>query len=226
MKLTISQKLSFAFGILLVAILINVVITVINTSSNVRKNEEITENFLPSEKYITELTNQIVNSKMLIKNWVFIDKKSDTPDKLKLKTLQEQDFPNLKRKLDDISKNWTDKEQQDYNKVITAINDTLFVKYKYIMSQLKDFASYDDALITFEIIPTVEEGGEIMIMADRIKKNLDDLTKVHQQKAEEERQKMASSFKSFRLFVIVMGLILIVLVVVLTFTTVISIVNP
>jgi len=85
MKLTISQKLSLSFGILLVAIVINVIITIVNTSSNARKNKEITEVFLPSEKYLTELNNQILSSKMLIKNWVFIDKKSDTPDKIKLK---------------------------------------------------------------------------------------------------------------------------------------------
>lgn len=226
MKLTISQKLSLSFGILLVAILINVIITVINTSSNVRKNREISENFLPSEKYITELTNQIVNSKMLIKNWVFIDKKSDTPDKIKLKNLQDQDFPNLKKNLDDISANWPKEEQDEYKKLISAINDTLFVKHKYIMSQLKDFASYDDALITFEIIPTVEEGGEIMVMTDRILNNLQVLSAKQQKKAEEERAKMASSFTGFRAFVIVMGLILIVLVIVVTITTTVSIVKP
>jgi len=226
MKLTISQKLSLSFGILLVAIVTNVIITVVNTSSNASKNKEITENYLPSEKYLTELNNQIVNSKMLIKNWVFIDKKSDTPDKIKLKSLQENEFPALKRNLDEISGKWEEQEQIDYKKIMSAINDTLFVKHKYIMAQLKDFASYDDALITFEIIPTVEEGGDIMVMTDRILSNLKALTLTQSNKAEDGRQSMAKSFISFSWFVIIAGIILIVLVVILTFTTIMSIVKP
>ncbi|NJK94374.1 MAG: hypothetical protein HC905_05035 [Bacteroidales bacterium] len=137
MKLTISRKLSLSFGVLLVAIIINVIFTVYNTTSNARNNKEITDVYLPSEKYLTELNNQIVNSKMLIKNWVFIDKKSETPDKIKLRNLQEKDFPDLKNELDKISKNWLKEEQDEYGKIISAINDTLFVKHKYIMSQLR-----------------------------------------------------------------------------------------
>jgi methyl-accepting chemotaxis protein len=226
MKLTISQKLFLSFGILLVAIVINVIITVINTTSNARKNKDITNIFLPSEKFLGELNNQIISSKMLIKNWVFIDKKSDTPDKIKLRDLHEKDFTNLKAQLDKISAEWPQQDQDQYKKIMAAINDTLFVKHKYIMSQLKDFASYDDALITFEIIPTVEEGGEIMVMTDRILIQLQQLLKNQQEKADLEREKMAKSFSGFTWFVVVTGIILIILVIVLTFTTIASIVKP
>ncbi len=226
MKLTISQKLSLSFGILLVAITINVIITVINTSSNARKNRDITNIFLPSEQHLGELNNQIISSKMLIKNWVFIDKKSDTPDKVKLRELQEKEFPTLKAQLDKISVEWPQQDQDQYKKIMSAINDTLFVKHKYIMSQLKDFASYDDALITFEIIPTVEEGGEIMVMTDRILVQLQQLLKNQQEKANLERANMAKSFSGFTWFVVITGIILVVLVIVLTFTTIASIVKP
>ncbi len=226
MKLTISQKLFLSFGILLVAIAINVIITVINTSSNARKNKDITNIFLPSEQYLGELNNQIISSKMLIKNWVFIDKKSDTPDKVKLRELHEKELPNLKSQLDKISIEWPQQDQDQYKKIMSAINDTLFVKHKYIMSQLKDFASYDDALITFEIIPTVEEGGEIMVMTDRILVQLQQLLKNQQEKASEERDNMAKSFSGFTWFVVITGIILIALVIILTFTTIASIVRP
>jgi methyl-accepting chemotaxis protein len=226
MKLTISRKLTLSFGILLVAILANVIITVWTTSSNSRKNKDVTEKYLPSEQYLRDLNNELVSSKMLIKNWVFIDKKSDTPDKLKLKNLQDKDFPEVKSQLDRISGFWPKEEQDEYNQITTAINDTLFAKHKYIMSQLKDFASYDDALITFEIIPTVEEGGEIMNMTDRILVKLQALTDKQQKKAEEARKDMADSFSSFMWFVIITGIILVIIVVGVTLTTTVSIVNP
>ncbi|NJK94375.1 MAG: HAMP domain-containing protein [Bacteroidales bacterium] len=81
-------------------------------------------------------------------------------------------------------------------------------------------------MITFEIIPTVEEGGEIMNMTDRILVNLKSLSDKQSKKAQEARQDMAKSFVSFQWFVIITGIILIVLVVVLTFTTILSIVKP
>lgn len=226
MKFTITRKLSITFGILLVAIVINVIITIFNTNRNARRNKEISNIYLPSEKNLVELNNQIINSKMLIKNWVFIDKKADTPDKIKLKQLQEKDFPELKNKLDEISKNWSAEEQESYKQIISAINDTLFVKHKYIMSQLKDFASYDDALITFEIIPTVEEGGEIMNMTDRILLKLGDLSDKQSKKASAERTNMEDSFATFQGFVIITGLILIALAIGLAFMSIVSIVKP
>jgi methyl-accepting chemotaxis protein len=226
MKFNITKKLSITFGILLVAIIINVVITIISTSKNARRNKEITNIYIPSEKYLSELNNQINNSKMLIKNWVFIDKKSDTPDKIKLKELQEKDFPELKKKLDDISTNWSADEQNEYKRIISAINDTLFAKHKYVMSQLKDFASYDDALVTFEIIPTVEEGGEIMKMTDRILLQLGVLSAKQSKKSEEARTNMENSFSSSQRFITITGFILIILAAGLAFMTIVSIVKP
>lgn len=226
MKFTIARKLILTFGTLAVAIIIMVIITIANNSSNASRNKKITNIYTPSENYLNELTNQIVNSKMLIKNWVFIDKKSDTPDKNKLKELQDKSFPELKKKLDDISSNWEESEQKEYKQVISAINDSLFVKQKYIMSQLKDFASYDDALITFEIIPTVEEGGEIMKMTDRILTQLESITKKQTTKANEERTNMEKSFGRSMTVIIITGIILIALALGLAFFTIISIVRP
>jgi methyl-accepting chemotaxis protein len=226
MKLNIKQKLTVSFGILLVAIILNAIYTIVTTAINASKNQDITEIYLPSEKYLTELNNEIVSSKMLIKNWVFIDKKSDAPDKNKLKALQEKEFPELKKKLDDISDAWKPDEKEQYKKIVSAINDTLFAKHKYIMSQLKDITSYDDPLITFEIIPTVEEGGEVMVLTDRILANLQDLSSKQAKKAEDERKGMATSFTTFSVIVIIASIGLIVLVIILTFTTTATIVRP
>ena len=228
MKLTIGRKLSIGYGILIFAILINVILTFVNNRKNARLNDEITNVYMPSQGNLTELSNLIVNSKMLIKNWVFIDKKADTPDKLKLKDLQEKEFPRLRNKLDSLSQSelWSESEKKLYMQIFTAINDSLFARDKEIMSKLKDFASYDDPLVIFDIIPLVEEGGIVMKLTDRILGDLEVLTKQQTDKVDKARSSMDSSFATSQILVTVAGIIVIGIALASAFFTILSIVGP
>jgi methyl-accepting chemotaxis protein len=227
-KLTIGRKLSIGYGILIFAILINVILTFVNNRKNARLNDDVTNIYVPSQSNLAELSNLIINSKMLIKNWVFIDKKSDTPDKLKLKELQDKEFPSIKNKLDSLSQSslWTDDERKLYNQIIISINDTLFTRDKEIMGKLKDFASYDDPLVIFDIIPLVEEGGVVMKLTDRILSNLDGLTKQQNAKVDEARSAMNTSFVTSQILVTVAGIIVIAIALAAAFFTILSIVTP
>lgn len=228
LKLTIGRKLSIGFGILTFAILINMILTIVTTSKNASLNREVSEIYGPSQTNLNELSNLVVNSKMLIKNWVFIDKKADTPDKIKLKDLHDKSFVEVKSKLDELSKSnkWSDEDKATYQKVVLAINDSLFTRHKEIMAKLKDFASYDDPLVIFDIIPLVEEGGTVMKLTDNILASLDLLIKGQTIKVDEARQQMTSSFNSFRLLVSISGIIVIFIALAAAFFTIISIVRP
>ena len=59
-KLTIGRKLSIGYGILILAILINVIITVVNNRKNARLNDDVTNVFMPSESNLNELSNLII----------------------------------------------------------------------------------------------------------------------------------------------------------------------
>lgn len=226
-KLTIGRKLSIGYGILIFAILVNVILTIVNTRKNARLNDDVSNIYMPSESNLNALSNLIINSKMLIKNWVFIDKKADTPDKLKLKELIEKDYPQIKNKLDDLSKSelWTEDEKTGYKQIESSI-DSLFVKHNEITSKLKDFASYDDPLVIFDIIPLVEEGGIVMKLTDKILANLDQLNKSQKDKTLEARSKMNSSFTTFLVIVSVSGILLIIIALASAFFTTMSIVSP
>ncbi len=228
LKLTIGRKLSIGYGILTFAILVNVILTIVITSKNARLNREVSEIYGPSQSNLNELSNLVVNSKMLIKNWVFIDKKSDTPDKIKLKDLHDRAYVEIKANLDKLSQSdkWSEDEKAVYQQSIGAINDSLFAMHKQIMDKLKDFASYDDPLVIFDIIPLVEEGGTLMKLTDNILLLLNDLTKKQTIKVDEARQQMSSSFNSFRALVSIAGILLIIIALASAFFTIISIVTP
>jgi methyl-accepting chemotaxis protein len=226
-KLTIGGKIFIGYGILIFAILLNVIFSVITTSRNESLNNKVSTVYVPCQTNLNELSNIVVNSKMLIKNWVFIEKKSDTPDKLKLVELQDKEFPLVKSNLESNSSlNFDESEKAVFVNVISAIKDTLFPKEKEIMSKLRDFSSYDDPSVIFDIIPLVEEGGSLMLTTDRILIKLNELNQSQTKKVDESRMDMNNTFGSFKFLILVTGLILIILAIAAAIFNIISIVRP
>ena len=109
---------------------------------------------------LKECKLMVFNSHLLTKSWVYIDKKSDTPDKLALKKLHNEDFPKLQSELLEVSKKWNDTDNKELESIFTFINDTLFAYQKDIMKALNSMADYDDLFIVLEVQSMVEGGGE------------------------------------------------------------------
>jgi methyl-accepting chemotaxis protein len=227
MRITIARKIWLGFGVLIGALLVNVLLTVFNSNNNRKLNDAISNIHNPSANELQNLQNAISNSKMLIKNWVFIDKKADTPDKVKLQELHTKLFPAINDSLVSISKMWADENDREaYLKIAKRIKDSLFVAQEAVMTQLKDFSSYDDPLVMFDIIPKVEEGGEIIALTDAILKDIDNLSYRITQYSDKARTDMNRSFSRFLLFVLIAGLIIIVGSVLLAYILIGSIINP
>lgn len=212
---TIAKKLILGFGLLTAFVLLSSILTYTTLNKNRNINERINNVYTPSVSYLNDLYFSVYNSKMLLKNWVFIERKSDTPDKLALKNIHAVDFPRIKGELDKISTNWLQSEQDEYKYIVKSIQDTLFEKQKSVMATLHSFDIYDDPSIVFEIYPLVQEGGEITVTGDRILKHLTALLEQHRKYATEGSNTMEKSFDSFQWFIFLMGFISIVLAVII-----------
>ena len=113
-----------------------------------------------SQKLLAECKSMVNYSHLLTKNWVYIDRKPDTNDKLALKKLHNEDFPKLQTELLEISKKWDDANRKELESIFTFINDSLFAYQKEIMNSLNALADYDDDLNVIEAQSMVEYGGE------------------------------------------------------------------
>jgi methyl-accepting chemotaxis protein len=170
-KLNIAQKLLVGFGVILFVIIINGVWTYVTLSNSKKLNKTLTEIYSPSSSSLHNLSQQITQSKMLIKNWVFIDKQSGTPDKVRLSELQDKDYPLLKEKITGFYENWKETGHEDditNTETIFKNIDSLFVIQKHIMESLNSFEAYEDAMVLFEVEPQVQEGGEVITLSDEI----------------------------------------------------------
>ena len=215
-KFNIAKKLILGFGIVTVAIFFNIILITGMLKESVVVNEEISTIDVPSADLVRELSNMMISSKMLIKNWVYADEKSDTPDKNQLINLHVKDLPALHEQILKLSSEWTDAEQKCYEDIYVAINDTLFPLHQEIINKLSTPENYSDIeMLNQEIYPKVSNGGEIIVVSDNLIERLFELTKTHEEKVNAASENMAKSFKDFENFIYVSGVILIIIAIII-----------
>ncbi len=210
-RFTIANRLFLGFGLIIITLLISSVLTYTTLQQNKQLNEEVANVYSPSVSHLGDLLQLVNNSKMLIKNWVHIERKSGTPDKKRLRELHTEEFPALVSKIKNIYKNWTPHEQAIFDSLELLMRDTLFAQHKQIMGRLNTFESYDDPMVVFEIYPMVEEGGEVINTTNKALDKVKGLTRRLEQKSEQKNKAMFKSLDSFQLFILFSGLIMLLI---------------
>ncbi len=227
MRLKIAAKISLGFGIITIAVIINAWITsnALERSRNI--NERITSIYTPSQAFIADLYSRINDSRMLVKSWVFIDKISDTPDKIKLRDLHNRDYKAVMDTLKQLGNLWDSASfKSALFHIDSVIVDSLFPKHKYIMEQLNSFEKYDDPFVIFEVTPMTEEGGDVMMLTNRVLEQIDNLRKKQEAVVEQGRQEMIATFNRFQNWILIMGFILVAGAIVIGLLTINSLAIP
>jgi GAF domain-containing protein/HAMP domain-containing protein len=215
-KFTIAKKLILGFGIVTIAILVNMYLINRTLKKSIEVSEKISMVYVPSADLVRELSNTIISSKMLIKNWVYIEIQADTPDKIKLRDLQRIELPDIHERILKLSNEWTPDEQQSYEQIYVSISDTLFPMHQDIMNKLSTIESYDDFfLLMTDVYTKVEEGGDIIVLSDILIEQLDNLIEQHETKVIEARQQMEDSFAGLENFIFISGVVLVLISIVI-----------
>lgn len=208
----IYKKLALAFGITILAIVGGSVMTYSILEKNIDIIRKIANIHAPSEEKLHDLYYAVSNSKMLIKNWVFIEVKSETPNKQDLVAFHEKRYPRLKREINELSKDWKQEERRQYKIVEELIEDSLIPQHQYIMNRLDRFEAYDNPMILFETMSMVEqEDDKVMALSNNILRKLDRLTNSISEKFDFARTRMEASNHRVRKAVWIIGIGLIVI---------------
>ncbi|MGQ1890223.1 methyl-accepting chemotaxis protein [Thermophagus sp. OGC60D27] len=225
-KFNIAQKLVAGFGIILLAILINSVLTLSILSRSRSLTMDVTTIYSPSVEKLGDLGMTVTQTKMLIKNWVYIDRQANTPDKVKLAEIHETEFPTIKNDLRQLSEMWENKDEKNVLEGIFHKTDSLFAMHKKIMLALNSFEAYDDPMVLFEVEPMVVEGGEVMNLSDEIIGEVSKLEEKYLSDYESSLGSMHSIFSSFTWYMIIMSIILTAASAIIGYVLYSSIVKP
>ncbi|MCK9206172.1 MAG: GAF domain-containing protein [Salinivirgaceae bacterium] len=225
-RFTITNRLIVGFGILLLATLLNGILTYSTLNESQDLNEKILTNYNPSAASLQELTTMVNNSYMLTKNWVFIEKQPDTPDKKKLIEIHQIGFPALKEEITKLSRKWEPGLKKEADSLLNVIGNQLFVEQKSIIDLLQSFESYDDFMVIVEVTPKVEEGGTVTILANEILNSLAIIQTNMDNQAKDINIQMSDSFRWFQKFILFAILLVAIFVLGAAYFTTRSIVFP
>lgn len=208
-KLNIASKLLLGFGVILLLIAINGIWTFSTLTSSKNLNTKLTGTYSPSSASLNNLSAMVTNSKMLIRSWVFIDKQSNTPDKVGLKNLHDEDYPKLCDEIKTFFPEWEEADVKEAKAVFHDI-DSLFQMQKYVMNSLNSFSAYEDVMVLFEVEPQVQDGGEIIILSDQITERIKNLANKYVIASDKALDKTNRSFTVLQWVIIIMSLLIIV----------------
>ncbi|MBN1185090.1 MAG: hypothetical protein JXB49_22580 [Bacteroidales bacterium] len=206
MKFSIAQRLIIGFAVMALVIGVSSTLTYSILSNNIKTNKEVVDINNPSLRYLNSLHSLITNSKMLVKNWVYIEKKTDTKDKQKLRDLHEKDYPLIKQQIMQLIASWDETDRLEMDSIFGEIENELFSQHNRIMEGLSTFESYDDPMVIFEVMPMAEQDGETMVLTDNIIGQLDQLIKRQAIMIEAKNRIMNASFNRFKSIVLILGL--------------------
>jgi len=108
-RFSIGRRIGFGFAILIVLTLFAFWLTTITIRESSAINDKITTIYTPSVNALRDLNVLVINSKMLISNWVNIQGESEY--KPKLKKLIYEEYPHIKNRVNELARNWNQDEQ-------------------------------------------------------------------------------------------------------------------
>ena len=213
----IIKKLTLSFTAIILLVIILGIVTLINLRRNESLNKRITEVYSPSVKLLNNYYSELIDSKMLIKNWVHIEKQEQTEDKQRLRDLHSKRLPDLNNQLAEISGEWQNKNaQQQLDSILAFVIDSLVPLHKEVMGRLATFESYDDIETVFFVHPMVEQDGNIMMLTDELLRLVSRLISDQEALEAKARIDMVSGSSKLRSYFIAITIIVIALGVIIS----------
>ncbi|HYF70046.1 MAG TPA: GAF domain-containing protein [Ohtaekwangia sp.] len=195
-RLTIGNKILGGFLILIALFIINVVIifsrgSVIDNSVN-----SSSQVYRPSQRAIQDFILLVTRSQMLATNWIYFQ--TNQEDKTALQVLQDNEYPELFERINDLKPRWESDSQRKWMDTVFLKFDTLIdVQRKTIMANLQSFEDYEDPLtklmaedaIESQVIPRTKD---LYNRLDRIAKKQDEITARSDQEIRDSIQSLFS----------------------------------
>jgi HAMP domain-containing protein len=160
---------------------------------------------------------------MYITNWVYLP--SNTEDKEALQHLHETEYPQLKQRLDSLTKNWKEQEQVDrMDSIFSAFDSLLKVEKDDIMAKLVTFENYEDPEIKFEASNTIDT--HVLPKSAWLIDKINDVLARKRDETQKAEINLVASFNDLRLITIGLGLFLILIGLITAFFISRSIIRP
>ena len=175
MRMSIRNRITIAFVTIIIFMIVDMVIFSRRVQKLETASNRLVNVYLPSLSFFNEYRTAILSSEMLLKNWVFVEKETDTPDKRHLEILVNNLIPALQDSLLVISEKWNDTLRNNLKEVVAKTGHLLDLE-RAIMGRLNTPEAYQDSLTFSEVQGQLSREGIIDTLSSAI---LQDLQRLH-----------------------------------------------
>jgi PAS domain S-box-containing protein len=221
-RFTIGNKILGGFITLILIFIVYAGITIFTVSQNSNLTQTNSNVIKPSLTSIKDFNLLIINSKMLVTNWVYLQ--SNETDKASLRKIHEEEYPAMKEKISALKENWEDEDQRlDMDTVFNEFESVLEVQ-KEIMGSLVTFEDYEDPIVKFMASESIER--EVIPRTDSVIAHLNEILIEKQEESENYEAEVLESSNSLRNTSIILGVIFVILGLIGAFWLASSITKP
>ncbi len=211
---SIGTKIFGGFIALIFIFSLNAVVSILTINRTNQAIEETAQVSNPSAKALEDLMDLIVNSKMLITNWVYLP--NNQQDKDALKELQNFQYPALKNQISFLTVHWkAAEERQQLDSIFTSFEQLIAIEQE-IMASLVSFQDYEDPMVKLFAENRIED--EVLPHVSRLETQLSTISDVKRQEAEAAQASIVESSMNLRRLNFILGLITIALGLVIAFS--------
>ncbi|MFC2080754.1 GAF domain-containing protein [Bacteroidota bacterium] len=133
---TIGFRITLGFGLLIIAIIFNAVLSYRIVGRMQSTQKELTGILDPSIRGLIDLRNIIHQSADLVLAWDYAGRNADTPALNKLKYQLQTRLPAAHRQILQLSDDWRQRDRETYTQLYSYINDTLYEETSRFTSNL------------------------------------------------------------------------------------------
>jgi PAS domain S-box-containing protein len=221
-RLTIGNKILGSF-IILIALFIIVVSVIFgngNTIDNVvRGSKDI---YRPSKDAINEFILLVTRSRMLVTNWVYLQTNSE--DKTALRQLQDSDYPALRKRIENLARNWDSEQRLRMDTVFNYFDSLVNIERESIMANLQSFENYEDPTIKFMAENSIE--SEVIPLTNELISRLTIIAKMQGEVTEKSDQAVIDAINTLKTLTLILGGIFLAVAIISAIYLVLSITKP
>ncbi|MEO1099844.1 MAG: methyl-accepting chemotaxis protein, partial [Bacteroidota bacterium] len=207
-KFSIGNKIFGSFLIFILLFIINagvIFYTGYQIDKVVGRSSEVIR---PSKDAINDFVLLVTTSKMLIINWVYVERNKDTEDKKALHDLHNNQYPQLKDELLRLKVFWdSDSLKGEIDSLFTDFEALLAVQ-KDIMGQLVNFENYEDPLTKLLAEDAIE--SQVIPMTANISSRLQAVAQTQEKITQDYDVSFNSSTSRLRNITLALGVIIVV----------------
>ena len=222
---SISNKLTFGFGLYSLCVFLLAVYTDTTLKGSRAINERINTVYAPSIKSLEELDNQLVKAQQLMKQWAFVQRREDDLERIEALSLCTQKIPAQLMRIDSISGRWSNEQKMERN-LLSAEVQALLLAYVDVRKLLPEFNSYTDQTAMMSAEELFIDDGVIQNPLGKAQARLRQLIDHQRAAMGVEIAIMNSSFADLTQVFIWVAATVIVIGIILAFITIRSIVRP